>query len=405
MPLFDVAIVGGGPIGTAAARAAAEEGASVVLVERRDRIEGPSPCTGLVSLHALVALGASERSIVRRIRAVVLQGPNARAVLRAEVDKAVVVDRAALERELLERAVAAGVEVRLGTAAVGAEPGVLRVQADGETSEIAARVLVGADGPRSDLAAWLGLPHPKERLEAAQVEILAEEAEDTIEVFLGRSVAPGFFAWAVPAEPGRWRVGVAVPGAQDPDPFLESLVARRFPRGRVVSSMRAPIPIPPVTPIVGDGVLLVGDAAAHVKPWSGGGLYVGGVCARLAGRTAARAAREGDASRDRLASYEDACRRAVGGELRFGSAARALLHSMTDTALDAAVTALRDRELAAFLAREADIDHPSRILSRVAAHPRIWAGLYAVWAATRRADPPEPDSTQGDLSSQTIGPV
>jgi digeranylgeranylglycerophospholipid reductase len=141
-----------------------------------------------------------------------------------------------------------------------------------------------------------------------------------------------------------------------------------------------------LTPIVGDGVLLVGDAAAHVKPWSGGGLYVGGVCARLAGRVAARAARDGDVSRARLASYEDACRRAVGGELRFGGAVRAALQTVSDAALDDALTELQDRELAAFLAREADVDHPSRILSRIALHPRLWTRLYALWAAVRRAD-------------------
>jgi digeranylgeranylglycerophospholipid reductase len=383
---YDVVVVGGGPIGAVAARSAAEKNASVLLVERRDRIEGPSPCTGLISRQALVALGASERSVLRRIRAVIVHGPNVRVELRAEVDKAVVVDRAELERELFERATGAGVEVRLGTSAVGAQPGAVRIRAQSGDDIVRARVVIGADGPESSVAAWFGLPGPAERLRAAQVEVAAAGPQDSVEVFVGSRVAPGFFAWAVPAEPGQRRVGLAVPVALDPSRLLADLVARCFPAARVLSSIEAAIPIPPLTPIVGDGVLLVGDAAAHVKPWSGGGLYVGGVCARLAGRVAARVARDGDVSRARLSSYEDACRRAVGGELRFGGAVRAALQTVSDAALDDVLAALQDRELAAFLAREADVDHPSRILSRIALHPRLWTRLYALWAAVQRTD-------------------
>jgi digeranylgeranylglycerophospholipid reductase len=398
MPSYDVVVVGGGPIGAVAARTAAEEGASVLLVERRSCIEGPSPCTGLISRHALTALGASERSVLRRIRAVAVHSPNVRALLRADADKAVVVDRADLERELLERAAAAGVDVRLGTAAVGARRGEVRVRWQGGVDAVGAQVIVGADGPESGTAKWFGLPGPAETLRAVQVEVIAEGLEDAVEVFLGRDVAPGFFAWSVPAEPGRRRVGVAVSASHDPTEFLDRLLARRFPEARVISSIAAAIPIPPVASIVGDGVLLVGDAAAQVKPWSGGGLYVGGVCARLAGRAAAGAVRDGDASQGRLRSYEMACSRAVGGELRFGGAARSVLRSMSDPALDAALAVLEDEELAAFIAREADIDHPSRILSRVVSHPHLWPRLFSLWTAVRSAD-------ASCLSSETIDPV
>ena len=392
-------------MGAAAARAAAEAGGSVLLVERRSRIEGPSACTGLVSAHALVALGASERSILRRIRAVVVHGPTTRVVLRADSDKAVVVDRADLERELLASAEAAGVDVRLGTSAVGAKPGEVRVRGRGRAEPVGARVIIGADGPGSETARWFGLPSSAETLRAAQVEILADGAEDAVEVFLGSGIAPGFFAWAVPAEPGRRRVGLAVSGSLDPTKLLAHLVEGRFQGARVISSIEALIPIPPLAPIVGDGVLLVGDAAAHVKPWSGGGLYVGGICARLAGRAAARAAQDGDPSESRLAPYEEACRRAVGGELRFGGAARHILRSMSDSALDAALAALGDEELASFIAREADIDHPSRILSRVVSHPRLWPRLYALWTAVRSAHASDRDSDVDCLSSQTTDSV
>lgn len=405
MSSYGVVVIGGGPIGAVAARVAAEEGASVLLVERRAEIRGPSACTGLVSAHALTALGASGQSILRSIRGVVVHGPTARVALHAEDDKAVVVDRAALERELLDRARAAGVAVRLGTAAVGARRGAVELRGGQDDGAVAAGVVIGADGPEGDTARWFGLPRPAEVLRAVQTEVDAEGAGDTVEVFLGRDVAPGFFAWAVPAEPGRWRVGLAVSDPQDPSEFLPRLIERRFPDARKVSAIAAPIPLPPLAPIVGDGVILVGDAAAHVKPWSGGGLYVGGVCARLAGRAAARAARDGDVSSVRLAEYEEACRRAVGGDLRFGAMARSLLRRMPDAALDAAVSALGNEELGGFVAREADIDHPSRLVSRAISHPRLWPSLVLLWAAVRNADRIDGDDAMGRLSSSSMGPV
>ena len=48
---------------------------------------------------------------------------------------------------------------------------------------------------------------------------------------------------------------------------------------------------PPRKTVQGN-VMLVGDAAGQVKPTSGGGIYMGAVCAKLAGEVAARASRK-----------------------------------------------------------------------------------------------------------------
>ncbi|HDM35932.1 MAG TPA: NAD(P)/FAD-dependent oxidoreductase, partial [Candidatus Syntrophoarchaeum butanivorans] len=51
---------------------------------------------------------------------------------------------------------------------------------------------------------------------------------------------------------------------------------------------------------VSDGFIAVGDAAGQVKPTTGGGIYPGAVCARIAGKVAAEASLDGDTSRKRL---------------------------------------------------------------------------------------------------------
>ena len=75
MQRFDVVVVGGGPAGAVTARVAATAGASVLVLERRTRIEEPSACAGLVSPRTLSVLGASEACVIRRLRGVTFHAP------------------------------------------------------------------------------------------------------------------------------------------------------------------------------------------------------------------------------------------------------------------------------------------------------------------------------------------
>ncbi|MDH5792312.1 MAG: hypothetical protein OEZ44_08985, partial [Candidatus Bathyarchaeota archaeon] len=56
--------------------------------------------------------------------------------------------------------------------------------------------------------------------------------------------------------------------------------------------------------IVGDGLMLVGDAAGQLIPMTGAGVHSGVVAGRMAGQVAAKAIEEGDVSASRLSEYE-----------------------------------------------------------------------------------------------------
>jgi digeranylgeranylglycerophospholipid reductase len=383
MPRFDVIVVGGGPAGAVTARVAAAAGASVLLLERRARIEEPSACAGLVSPRTLSVRGASEACVIRRLRGVTFHAPGGGSLsVRATSDRALVVDRSVLERELLARAAEAGADVRLGTTATGWRDGAVRFNSPGGEETASCAVLVGADGPESQVALWAGLQSTPRGLRAAQAEIeLPPQGTDDVHVFVGRQVAPGFFAWSIPAQDGRLRVGLAVGAGLDPGPYLEALLAARFPEGRVVSRVGGAIPLAPGGRIVGDGVLLVGDAAAHVKPLSGGGLYFGGLCARAAGRAAADAA-----AHDRFAPwrrYQDACRRLIGAETHFGAAARSIRDGLDDEEWDIVLAILDDRDLLALVAERIDLDHLQHMVPHVAGHPRAWRTLFRLLDVVR----------------------
>ncbi|MCK5247706.1 hypothetical protein KAR02_12440, partial [Candidatus Bipolaricaulota bacterium] len=198
---------------------------------------------------------------------------------------------------------------------------------------------------------------------------------DEVDVFIGQDVAPGFFGWSVPAEEGIQRVGVGVLPPHNPTTFLHRLLAKHFPKASIQTQSAGWIPLAPAPNSATAGALLVGDAAGHVKPLSGGGLYTGGACARIAGETAARIAQsEGDAP-DHLAAYPKRCLDVIGKEQAFGHALRQHLARLHDADIDAAAAALDDPHLLQFLADHADIDHFHRLPDLLASEPSLWTTL------------------------------
>ncbi len=385
---YDVAVVGGGPIGAVAARHASLTGSRVLLIEQGDGSGEPVRCAGLVSPRTLEILGASGASTLREIHGGLIHTPGGRTIaLRSETTKGVVLDRGRLNRELLALAAASGVEVRTETRAIAAHKGQLTIEHKKKQEKIDARVIIGADGPRSAIASWFSLAGPRSFLVASQAVIAAKpRIEDGVEIFLGQDIAPGFFAWAIPSEEGRLRVGLAclplqhrqaaTPGT-DSNALLDRLLAQRFP-GKVLTRIKGIIPIEPATSTVADGVLLLGDAAGQVKPTSGGGLYTGGICAKIAGETAGNAAQAKKVTREKLSVYEERWQEKMGKELRFGLAAHRLLSALTDEEIDVAFAAIDRPEILSLISCEGDIDYPSRLFRTLLAQKDLLSDILVL---------------------------
>ncbi len=390
MKQVDVLVVGGGPSGAVAARRAAETGARVLLVDQGDGESATVRCTGLVSPRTQETLGFSQTCVLREIRRARIHAPGGRTLeIDARTTKGLVLDRAALGHELFEKAVEAGVEIRCPARAVGAGGGNVRVEAEGSTESIEACVVIGADGPRSSVASWFGLARPAQFLRASQAVVEGEGPQaDGVEVFLGNDVAPGFFAWSVPAEEGRLRVGLAVGTQADPEPFLARLLAHRFP-GRVLARGGGLVPIGAPDQTSGDGILLVGDAAGQAKPGSGGGIYTGSLCASLAGEIAGYAALTGQVTRQTLAEYDRRWRKALGAELLFGLSLHRARATLTDEAIDALAAAVDEASILEVVASEGDLDYPSQLARAFLRRRELWPRFAALLSPLLARPAPE----------------
>jgi digeranylgeranylglycerophospholipid reductase len=370
-----VIVIGGGPMGAVTARVAAAEGADVLLVERRAHPAPVPSCTGLVSPRTLPTLGVSDRSVLQEIRALTLHAPGGRTLqMRTAETKAVVLDRRALEQELHELAVGAGVELRMGTEARVTEAGHVDLQSQAGSETIDAEVVVGADGPDSAVAQAVGLSPNGGHLFGIQAVVEVPGLKpDRVDVYFERDAS--LFAWCVPAEEGFARVGLLAPSDAAPGLLLRQLLARRFADRRVLSRTCGLIPMSTMQESVAGRVLLVGDAAGQVKPLSGGGLYTGSLCARIAGRAAADAVRR---SKAELATYDAEWRSELSQDLAFGQTLRSLLTASSEADLDTLFGVLDDRDVLQFIADTGDIDHMGRLLSELARQPALWRKLIGL---------------------------
>ena len=298
----DVAVVGGGPVGLAAALECRGRGLSVAVFERRPGADVDKACgEGLMpravrflERHgALRRLSGRDCSRFTGIRYVSDDGTVATGLLPGA--GGVGVRRLALRRALRDAAAEAGVQLHEGCTVEG----FTRVTAGSvlatEAGNVEARLLVGADGLHSRVRAGAGLAvkvseaAPRYGLRA---HFAREPWTDKVEVHF----ADGVEAYVTPV--GEERVGLAfLFSKQGPEPHrFDGLLARfpalldKFAQAPRDSEVLGAGPLrQQVSGVVADGVALVGDAAGYVDAVTGEGLMLGFESAESLGRHAERA--------------------------------------------------------------------------------------------------------------------
>ncbi|NIP34049.1 MAG: geranylgeranyl reductase family protein [Thermoplasmata archaeon] len=385
---LDVAVVGAGPAGARTALLLAEAGLTVAILEEHDVVGRPVQCAGLLSERVSQELGG-EVAVLNTVSGARIHSPSGHVLaFDAGRPRAMVVDRAAFDQSLAGQAVEAGADLLLERRVmeVRASPSGCslmvrdRSVAGSAVEELVCRAIVGADGPPSIVRRSMGLPRPRHKLVGYQVSFSCRQpmGKDHVDLFGGRDVAPGFFAWVVPQDEHSGLVGLASePGGMHPKARLEAFMASEtlrelLPDLQVTGNFAGAIPLGPVHRPVADRVVLVGDAAAQAKATSGGGVYPALVAARHAAAALVRAHEEGDLSARNLMSYPKAFDAEVGAELAKAARLRRSFRAMSDRMVDDLIVALDDPELLDTIVQEGDIEFPSRLVrSLLRRSPRL----------------------------------
>ena len=376
---IDVAVVGGGPAGCFIGGILAKRGLDVVIVEEHAEVGNPVCCAGIVSVSGLRELGIKPGEwVLGRLRRVVIYPPSNEPIeLTQGKVEAFVVDRAEFDRSLARDAARAGAKFLFKSRCTGVklsgEP-VLDVKGI-QGGQLRARLVIGADGPASVIARKAGLVRSRKFLKGAQMEIMADTPEDAAEVYFGRSFAPGFFGWLVRAGDVT-RAGICCARG---DPlrmlynFVEKhpVVSKKLSGGKVLNLCIGQIPESWSRKIYADRLMLVGDAAGQLKPLTGGGIYLGLSCARMAAEVAVRAL-EGELNRKALQAYERAVEGSFGEEFRLGLRARRVFEQMPDEEVSAVLGLLLREDIRELVLKNFDFDYHGRLVrALVPEMPRI----------------------------------
>lgn len=382
MDHYDVAVIGAGPAGSMAAKYAAKAGSSAVILEEHHSIGWPVECAGLLGLKAIEESELSPGNhMLQGFRGAAVYSPGGQRLdFKAQSCKAWSVDRRLFDRALALEAIREGAELRLCSF-------VRSVKREGESSllslsdgatVIRAKAVISAEGVRARIARQAGIPPVQKVLSGAQVEVPFEVKDpEKVEVHLG---VPGLFAWVVPFGDNRARIGLCAEdrGCDRLRAFLQKDVIKRRLLGSSVALIVGGLPLGPSASAVSDGFLAVGDAAGQVKPTSGGGIYPGLVCAKIAGGVAAAAVQEGDCSAKRLGEYDRRWRAALGRELEVGMRVNRFLNRMDPAEIDELVGFMsRKPEILRAIEEHGDIDRPSVLMLKML--PRL--GLDAIGLA------------------------
>jgi len=275
---YDVIIAGGSVAGLICAREVARNNHSVLVIEEDYEIGTPEHCGGLVSTTGLEELGIIpfRKTFDHLIDSAEIHAPNGNSFsINSKKQKVAEISRRELDKQLVHQAQKNGAVIKVRNSFQEITDKGIRTNEE----EIECTIFVDARGVSS-------LIH-KDRtgiLSSAQYEIYANWIKKgKVEVFLDQEKYPGFFAWVIPSDEGKGKIGVAGKGinvAEAIEKFLQT-------KGdySTVRKIYAPIWIKgPIEEFVNGKTVTVGDAAGQAKPTTAGGIYSSGMGGMYAGQ-------------------------------------------------------------------------------------------------------------------------
>ncbi|GAA3619358.1 geranylgeranyl reductase family protein [Kineosporia mesophila] len=292
---YDVVVVGAGPAGSSAAAAAARMGARTLIVDRAQFPRYKTCGGGLIGV-SLAELAGFDVPVKQEIRRASFTADGEKAAGRSSRGRLLsLVDRSEFDAALLEHAVSLGAQVRSGVTVTAVTQDIDGALLSTSVGPIRARYVVGADGSASRIARHVGVTLGQVDL-GLEYELRA--TEEHTRAWAGRihmdwGPIPGSYGWVFP-KGDTITVGViARRGTSDEArSYLKDFVRKQglddaeviHESGHLTRCRTTDSPL-------GQGrVLVAGDAAGLLEPWTREGISFALRSGRIAGECAAKAA-------------------------------------------------------------------------------------------------------------------
>ena len=332
MNKFDVIVVGAGTGGSLAAKTLAKAGLKVCMIDRKPEKEiGDKVCGDAIGKHHFNNLGLAHPSRPEReqtVKGIKVYSPDMETEVNVQGEgvHGYLVNRLLFGQRLVKEAKEAGAILMDST--VVTEPlikngYVIGVQTKdpntGKTSELTAKVVVDASGHSAVLRKKLPLEFGIENNVADEdVEVCYREIREIKEpidepefckIYLDMERFPGGYCWIFPKSSTIVNVGLGVAmkkGFPNPKDLYNEYVLSLplFKGSRALTGGGGLVPTRrPISPMVGNGIIIIGDAACQVNPIHGGGIgssMMGGI---KAAEVIIEALKKGEVSREALWPY------------------------------------------------------------------------------------------------------
>jgi digeranylgeranylglycerophospholipid reductase len=380
--LYQVSIVGAGPVGSYLAYRLARLGYEVAVFEAKEAIGSQPCCTGIISRECYDLVSPASKVVLRETSSAKFFVPSGQYLrLAKDTVQAYIIDRAAFDVTLAKRAQEAGARYFLQSRVTDALPEregwQVEVNREGQRRTFNSAALVIACGFGSSLPQQLGRGKIGRFLAGAQTEV--NTGLDEVEVYFDQELAPGGFGWLVPTSRGRGLAGVIC--RHNARLCLEGLLSKLTAEDKVSRDefdiRQGAIPLGTLPRTYADRLLIVGEAAGQVKPTTGGGIYFGLLCAEIAADNLHQGFVSGDLSSSRLARYQKEWQARIGDELRLDYWAHKIYGRVTQRQIERLFEVIRSSKIHQQFLNWEDFsfDYHGELIFRALRQPKLLAGI------------------------------
>ena len=366
---YDVLVVGAGPAGSTAAMYAAENGASVLLLDKKKEIGSPIQCAGFLpdasEVQALLHEAKLPDTLKNYPESCVLQRTDTQRIITPNCNikefavRGTVLDRRRYDQFLAEKAARAGAELMVKTRVTKIKGTTVETSGAFGKHTIKAKAIIGADGPNSFVAKSKGLalkPELKETSVALEYQVKNVDIDPScLEMYFGKDFVPGGYAWIFPEGQDRANVGIGIRSGMaekgiSAKEYLHRFMLNHPLAGPKLKNCIIMNVIAGIIPVNGapektatENTLIVGDAAGQVFATNGGGIPPAMIAGKVAGETAAEFA----AGKCRLEEYDHRWRAQFGQALETSVQARQLMDGImrSDTLMNAAFKLISSEQM------------------------------------------------------------
>ncbi|MHA1383175.1 MAG: NAD(P)/FAD-dependent oxidoreductase [Candidatus Helarchaeota archaeon] len=326
--MFDVIISGAGPAGSIAGEICAKNGLKTLILEKnklKPRFE--KPCGGGIPKIIVDEFKIPHSVLANKIIGHYFYAPNGKECKLIPENNfwGYTVKRSIFDSYLTNRAIDAGIQIKEKTRVrniikrngqvIGVE-----VKENGNIKDYFSNIIIAADGVGSQIAKNSGLREKWHNDDLAYCAVGFVEGfknenpeyQNNFHIYVSNDIAPNCYAWLFPLNNGVVNVGTArfKHGFENPMKYLEKLlnwskINDKFSYKKIIWKSNYPVPYNGIKgKTFGNGILIVGDAAGFVSPYSGEGIYFAMYTGKFAAETSILAHEKNDFTKKTLKNYK-----------------------------------------------------------------------------------------------------